>query len=67
MRERNEDHFRCLGGPAKKRFEAVEKRSGIGHRKQVALPFCHNHAVLMNRVSGIGRDDHIAWADDREQ
>ena len=48
-------------------FRPSRNVPGVRHGQHTGLALGHDYAVLMNRISGIGRNNHIARANDGKQ
>ena len=67
VREGDEEHLRLHREPAIDVFQPIEEGGGIGHGEHARLAFGHEHAVLMNRIGGVGRDHDVAGTDGGEE
>ena len=48
-------------------LQAIEELRGRRHRKHARVPFGHDHAVLMDGISGVRRNHGVARANHREE
>ncbi len=67
MRKRDEDHLWFLQSGAVVVVEPVQKLSRSGHRERTGVSLGHQNAVLVDRISGVGRDHLVARTNDGEQ
>src|ERR1035437_7268158 len=67
VREGDEEHLRLHREPAIDVFQPIEEGGGIGHGEHARLAFGHEHAVLGNRIGGVGRDHDVAGTDGGEE